>query len=401
MGFRKGFTLHAFQRLRFYLESGAWIKVYLAVLALLALAMFYKTILSPQTAYVDDRVALLNLRESWGQEAAGFGLRASSNPREEFEDAYRRFRARPSVQRMLRDDPRFAEIAGKANAAYARMETATFRADRDALQYAAEFDTMLYLMDLRVDSYAKAQAGAYRSIYLFMGAGLLVAIGGFAILEFHLRASSAGAARNRAFSRALIAAQEGERLRLSRELHDAVAQDLAASKLYCGLCEGPYAEQAAQLLDRAIAEVRGICQNLRPAELDRLGIFEAVSQVCTEMQRENSIDVKLTVEGLEHLDLEKETEINLFRILQEALTNVRRHAKARHVRVVLFGFGDYIELTVDDDGCGPRGTLPGLGRTGMEERARMIGGRFYFGHGPWGGASLRVTLPTRRKEATA
>ena len=131
-----------------------------------------------------------------------------------------------------------------------------------------------------------------------------------------------------------------------------------------------------------------------------LGIFEAVSQVCTEMQRENSIDVKLTVEGLDNLDLEQETEINLFRILQEALTNVRRHAEAKHVRVVLFGFGDYIELTVDDDGCGPRGTPPGLGRTGMEERARMVGGRFYFGHGPWGGASLRVTLPTRRKEAT-
>jgi two-component system sensor histidine kinase UhpB len=79
---------------------------------------------------------------------------------------------------------------------------------------------------------------------------------------------------------------------------------------------------------------------------------------------------------------------------------VRRHAEAKFVRVVLFGFGDFIELTVDDDGCGPRGAEPGLGRTGMEERARMIGGRFHFGYGPWGGACLRVTLPTRRKEAT-
>jgi two-component system sensor histidine kinase UhpB len=116
------------------------------------------------------------------------------------------------------------------------------------------------------------------------------------------------------------------------------------------------------------------------------------------MQRETGIDVKLTIEGLANLDLEPETEINLFRILQEALTNVRRHAQARHVRVVLFGFGDYVELTVDDDGLGPRGTPPGLGRTGMEERARMIGGQFRFGYGPWGGASLRATLPARRKE---
>lgn len=370
------------------------------MLALLALVMFYKAIVSPQVAYADDRIALLNLREAWDPAATGFGLRQTSNPREEFTTAYLRFRARPSVQKLLKDDPQFASIAGKTNAAYSRMETSELRGERNALQSAAEFDSNLYLMEARIDSFAKDQARSYRAVFLIMGVGLLVAVVGFAVLQFRLRASSAGAAKNRAFSRALIAAQESTRLRISYELHDTVAQDLATAKIYCGLCEGPYAKQASTMLARAIEEVRSICHGLRPAELDRLGIIEAVSQLCTQMTRETAIEVKLTVEGLDHLLLEQETEINLFRILQEALTNVRRHAEAKHVRVVLFGFGDFIELTVDDDGLGPRGAEPGLGRTGMEERARMIGGRFHFGYGPWGGACLRVTLPTRRKEAT-
>ncbi len=390
-------TLRALLGVRIYLESRAWTRVYLGMLSLLAMAMFYKAMLSPQVSYADDRVALLNLRESWGQAAAGFGLRSSNNPREGFLTAYREFRARPSIQKLLRNDPKFASFAGKADGAFSRLKTAELRGDRNALQFAAELDSTLYLMDIQVDSYAKEQANTYRVIFLVIGASLLATIAGFAVLEFHLRASSAGADRNRAFSRALIAAQEGERLRLSYELHDAVAQDLAAVKLYCGLCEGPFAEKAALLLDRAIEEVRGICHGLRPSQLDRLGIVEAVSHLCLEMKRETGIEVKLTVEGLDNPELEPEAEINLFRILQEALTNVRRHAQARHVRVMLFGFGDYIELTVDDDGCGPRGTEPGLGRTGMEERAKMVGGRFRFGYGPWGGASLRVTLPMRRK----
>jgi|GEM_PF-1284396 len=397
---RQSASFRTVQRLRLLLESGAWTKVYLGMLFLLALFMFYKGLLAPRNAYMDDRAALLDLRGAWGQVASGFGLRDSTNPQEEFSSSYRRFRTLPSFRQLMLEDPQFATLASHANTALDHLRIAELRGDRSALRDAAEFDSTLYLMDYRINAFAKEQSSSHRSTFIVMGTALLIAIVGFSALEFRFRISSAGAARNRAFSRALIAAQEGERLRLSYELHDTVAQDLATAKLYCGLCEGPYAKQATQLLDRAIEEVRGICHGLRPAELDRLGVFEAVSHLCTVMNRETGIEVKLTVEGLDNLDLEPETEINLFRILQEALTNVRRHAQAKHVRVVLFGFGDYLELTVDDDGCGPQGTEPGLGRTGMEERARMVGGRFHFGYGPWGGASLRVTLPASRKEAT-
>lgn len=383
---------------RVRLEARTWIEIAIGILTFAAIVLFYNALLSPQISFANDRLALTNLRESWGQAATGFGLRKRINPREDFYNEYRSFRSNPSIKALLVTDPQFAALWSKANTVFYRLETGELRAERNTLESAEDFDGILYKMALRVDEYAKAQLKAFQRSFVVTAAGILVAIIGFILLEIRLRATSAGEARNRALSRALIAAQEGERLRISHELHDAVAQDLAAAKLYCGLCEGPDAKQAATLLERAIEEVRNLCYGLRPAELDRLGIAEAASRLCTEVGNEMGIDVKLTTEGLAGLSLAPETEINIYRILQEALSNVRRHAGAAHVRVMLFGFGDYLELSVDDDGRGPRGTQPGLGRTGMEERAQMIGGRFHFGYGPWGGSSLRVTVPARRKE---
>jgi signal transduction histidine kinase len=370
----------------------------MAVLTLLALIVFSQILLRPQIAFASDRVALMALRDQWLQVAAGFGLRSVPRPREGFLADYRSFTSRSSVRKLLQTDPAFAALANKANYAFSRLETDELRGDLGATQAASDFDAALSAMALRVGDFAQNQLESFMTFFYFVGIGLVATIVGFVVLELRLRASSVGEARNRALSRALIAAQEGERLRISRELHDAVAQDLAAAKLYLGFGETPETEKASRLLERAIEEVRNICYGLRPAELDRLGISEAASRLCAETAKETGVEIRFVSEGLGNLDLEPETEINLYRILQEALSNVKRHAAARHVHIMLFGFGNYVELTVEDDGKGPGGTSPGLGRTGMEERARMIGGSFRFGFGPWGGSSLRVTAPTRRKE---
>ena len=382
-----------------HLEARTLIETAMALLTLLALVIFSQAILRPQIAFASDRVALMALREQWLQAATGFGLRSIPRSREDFLTEYRVFTARPSVRRLLAIDQQFAALASKANYAFSRLEIAELRGDAGATQAAADFDAALGGMAARVGDYAQDQLRSFWSFFFVVAAGLVASVVGFVFLELRLRASSAGEARNRALSRALLAAQEGERLRISRELHDAVAQDLAAAKLYLGLDGGVEAARASELLERAIEEVRNICYGLRPAELDRLGISEAASRLCAEVAKETGIEIKFISEGLGNLALEPETEINLYRILQEALSNVKRHAAARHVRIVLFGFGNYVELTVEDDGKGPGGTSPGLGRTGMEERARMMGGSFRFGFGPWGGSSLRVTAPTHRKEA--
>ncbi len=367
------------------------------VLTLLALLVFFNVLLRPQMAFASDRVALMALRDQWIQAAAGFGLRSAPRSRTGFLNDYRNFTSRPSVRRLLQADPVFASLAARANYAFSSLETDELRGDLGATQAASDFDTALSGMAARVGDYAQNQLDTFMTFFYFVGLGLVATIAGFVVLELRLRASSALEARNRALSRALIAAQEGERLRISRELHDAVAQDLAAAKLYLGFGGTPETDKASRLIERAIEEVRGICYGLRPAELDRLGISEAASRLCAEIAGETGIEIRFISEGLGNLDLEPETEINLYRILQEALANVKRHAEARHVHIMLFGFGNYVELTVEDDGKGPGGTTPGLGRTGMEERARMIGGTFRFGFGPWGGSTLRVTAPTRRK----
>jgi two-component system sensor histidine kinase DegS len=154
------------------------------------------------------------------------------------------------------------------------------------------------------------------------------------------------------------------------------------------------------LLERAIEEVRSICYGLRPAELDRLGIAKAASRLCAEAGRDGGFEVAFSVSGLDAVELDPEIEISLYRVLQEALSNVKRHSKASHTLVHIAASAGQVELVVEDDGIGPGSAAPGMGRTGMEERARMIGGSYRFGSGGRGGTVLRVSAPLRRKEAS-
>ncbi len=403
-GVKTGRFIPAAPRLIKYMrqiEARTWVELVMALLMVLALVFFSQVLVGPQVLFGSDRVELMALRDLWVESAIGFGIRNDQPSREDFLAEYKSFRSRPSVHKLLVTDPHFSALMSRADAAFARLETGEIRGDLGAAQEATAFDKALGDMATRVGDYAQEEFELFRSFFLIILTGMVAAMIGFVVLEVRLRASSAGEARNRALSRALIAAQEGERLRISRELHDAVAQDLAAAKLYCGLCPEPEADLAKKLLEHSIEEIRNICYGLRPAELDRLGIAEAGSRLCADIAKETGIQISFNIDGIAGLVLEPETEINLYRILQEALTNVRRHSGARHVKVRLVGFGGYIELTVEDDGRGPGDAAPGLGRTGMEERARMIGGRFRFGYGPWGGSSLRVTAPGRRiKEKT-
>ncbi len=374
--------------------SDEWLEIIVVAVCLVAFLAFAVSVIDSQERMSEERAGLLSLRENWGRIAAYYNLRDSTHSSAtDFIVDYRAFRARPVFLRLVTADSQFSSLANQAEWALSQLEFAEECGDRSAARYAGIFDRVLGAMATRVGDYSKERLTASRFILLLMSLALVA--GSFVFLHMmrRLRTSSEEQRISQELTRALFKGQEEERLRISRELHDAVAQDLAAAKLYCGLAGSADAAHAAQLLDKSISEVREICQGLRPAELDKLGIAEACSRLCSERGRAWNIDVAYSSSGVAGKSFPVELEINLYRILQEALNNIRRHSGAKRVRVRLAASAEALQLEVADDGVGPGLSSPGLGRRGMAERAEMLGGTFIFGPGPTGGSHVSVRIP--------
>ena len=213
-----------------------------------------------------------------------------------------------------------------------------------------------------------------------------------------------------AFSTRLMSVHEEERRRVARELHEELGSSLTAILSYLWLFDRHRPEDVETLQSRAadarrlvaktIAEMRELSQDLRPSALDDYGLLPSLdSQVKTFTER-HGIVVTFSAAGVpERLPADIETAV--YRITQEALTNVVRHAGARHVRVVLAAVGDEIELEVEDDGVGivtkPKNGDAGTGLIGIRERVRALGGSVALTSGS--GAHLRVRLPVAGKRA--
>jgi signal transduction histidine kinase len=196
----------------------------------------------------------------------------------------------------------------------------------------------------------------------------------------------------------LIGAQEEERRRLARELHDGVAQDLAG--LVMGLealkrAPGTTDVSELQRMARSAAEgVRELILDLRPRVLDDLGLGAALRWLVHE--RHPGLHVRLDVALDRHLPAPVETA--MFRIVQEGLTNVERHAAATRVGLRVWSAGGEVGAVVEDDGRGfdPRVGTGGLGIVGMRERAEQLGGRLRIVSRSAAGTRLEVMLPLER-----
>jgi signal transduction histidine kinase len=208
----------------------------------------------------------------------------------------------------------------------------------------------------------------------------------------------------RELSARLIAVQESDRKSLSRELHDEIGQSLSAVLLGLGNVAGMLPEDGngtarAQLNDlrrlaeRSVAVVRDMSLLLRPSMLDDLGLIAALQWQAREISRTSNVAVYVTAESVPD-DLPDEHRTCIYRVVQEALRNVVRHAKARSVRIRLEQAGESLVLTIQDDG---RGFAPerekGLGLLGMEERVIHLQGSFQIESTPGKGTSIRVDLP--------
>jgi signal transduction histidine kinase len=209
--------------------------------------------------------------------------------------------------------------------------------------------------------------------------------------------------------RRTISAQEQERYRLARELHDETAQTLAALSIALDQARdslaqsGPAAERHVQhakaIATRLLSETRRMILGLRPAVLDDLGLVPAVRWQCETSLGDAGIETTV-VDNLGGTRLPALVEVALFRIVQEAVTNVARHADARHVRIELARSDGTITVVVTDDGKGfdvdlAMGTTLGadsVGLVGMRERVALLNGTLEIHSAPGSGTTVVVRV---------
>ena len=209
----------------------------------------------------------------------------------------------------------------------------------------------------------------------------------------------------RRLSQRILEAQEDERQRVARELHDQSAQSLTLMLVRLRLLErSADAEQARQevkelrrLTAQALEEIRRIALELRPKILEDLGLGEALAWRVDELNAAGGVRASLQVVGLDRR-LSKDRELVLYRVAQEALTNVARHAEARTARLVLEQAAGTVALSIEDDGVGfeVEAVLAhpaGLGLSGIRERLALVGGTLRINSAPGQGTHLTATVP--------
>jgi two-component system NarL family sensor kinase len=224
----------------------------------------------------------------------------------------------------------------------------------------------------------------------------------------------AGERRFRGLARSVWAVQEAERRRLARELHDGIGQTLTALKQQLEVVEHTSAadlpdpararlRDATELAAQALRETRELSRLLRPQILDDLGLEPALTWMTRTFGERTGIALEVTLAGLE-TRLPAELETLAYRLVQEALNNIAKHAQARQVRIEARCAGGWLTLLVGDDGRGfdpgsPTGD--GSGLRGMRDRVELFGGRIDIDARPGGGTRISARVPCATEAVTS
>lgn len=254
-----------------------------------------------------------------------------------------------------------------------------------------------------------------RMLWITMGMGIVIALG--AGWRFHIVESRAeeqfrrleeAEGEMRRLSQLTVRAQEEERKQLSRELHDQVGQMLTALRMEVGHTERSRFSDAAfaahtaeckSLIDTIVGTVRDLSMGLRPSMLDDIGLGPALQWLARDHSRRFNYPVNVNLEG--ELDtLPEPYRTCTYRVVQEALTNCARHAKATRVDVSVSGGPTWLRLWIRDNGIGmrtPGNPKQGLGLLGIQERVRELKGTMSLFSEPGNGTSLRVEMPLERE----
>ena len=215
----------------------------------------------------------------------------------------------------------------------------------------------------------------------------------------------------RSFAVSVQNAQEEERARISRELHDDLCQRLTGMKYAAEVIADRIRpankkvvhslREFAGELDRSISDVRRISSNLRPSVLDDFGLVTALKMLCKEFESLHALRTTCEVDSMTPGHIDPHLEIALYRIAQEALSNVAKHAQASAVTLRLMYQNSAFRLEVEDDGKGIADGQPfhsrapghGLGLIGMRERTELLGGQFQVRTAPAKGTTIAVSIP--------
>lgn len=207
----------------------------------------------------------------------------------------------------------------------------------------------------------------------------------------------------RELSRKMISLRENERKALARELHDELGQKLTALSLEIeflktqGRADATFVETAKNILVTANADVKRIYMGLRPVALDKLGLGYAIEALLKEFKLRSGIDLRETIERPDKSEIDPDTAINIYRILQEILTNASKHAGATRMTVSFTREADSFALRVEDDGAGfsveDVTRKGGFGLLGMNERAELLQGALVIDSAPGRGTRISARFP--------
>lgn len=222
-------------------------------------------------------------------------------------------------------------------------------------------------------------------------------------------------AQLRALTGKLEMVREEERTRIAREIHDSLAQELTRLRIDLGLLQRRIAsggldtqaliEKSGSLLettDIAIGAMQKISAELRPMVLDSLGLEAAIEWQAEEFERESETQCDVILPEDEEFELSREMATNVFRIVQEGLKNVQRHARATHVDIILEHDERELRLMIQDNGTGfdeQKLAPESLGLLGMRERAAMLEGKFEIQGKPGKGTQITVTFPIKKEKS--
>ncbi len=201
----------------------------------------------------------------------------------------------------------------------------------------------------------------------------------------------------------VLGAQERERFELGQELHDNINQILATSKLYLDVAieeREPRMElltKSRNNIGMAIEEIRRLSKELITPSLNDLGLVQSIKELIRSIQMVKKMKIRLTISGLDENALQPEQKINIYRIIQEQLNNILKHAQASSVSIELNKQGEQICLRVEDDGKGfdPRVRRNGVGISNIMSRAELYNGRVEIDSSPGKGCRLEVILNSK------